>query len=285
MSHTPPPSSPRITLRTIRRWMRQDQPFAMLTCYDATTARWLWRAGVQVMLVGDTAAQMIYGHDSTLPATMQMLLPLTAAVRRGAPHAYIMGDMPFGSYQCGHDLAMENAVQFLTAGQADAVKLEVDQTFLPLVQRMASSGIPVVAHIGSRPQHVLAQGGFQSTGKTPAVAKTIISCAQEMVNAGVTMLLVEAVPEEVTAQIMDIANQGGPNGIVPVIGCGAGPTCHGHVAVLHDILGMTDWQPPFAPPLVQAGQLLQQAAEQWVKQIQEKNYLKTNHPYKMNPLP
>ncbi len=249
----------------------------MLTCYDATTARWLWQAGIKTMLVGDTAAQMIYGFDSTLPATMEMMVPLTAAVRRGAPEAYIMGDMPFGSYQCGDDLALQNAVRFLTDGGADSVKLEVDESFLPLVERMSSAGIPVVAHIGSRPQQVLAEGGFHSTGKTPELAQGVVNCAKRMIAAGATMLLVEAVPSEVSEAIVKIAGERG----VPVIGCGAGPACHGHVAVLHDIMGMTDWQPPFAPPLAPVGQLIEQAARQWNEQIQEKSYLKNDHPYKM----
>ena len=104
----------RTTLRTIKRWVREAKPIAMLTCYDATTASWLWRAGVGAMLVGDTAAQVILGHDSTLPASMDFMVEITAAVRRGAPDAFIMADMPFGSYQCGDDLAVSNAMRFLT---------------------------------------------------------------------------------------------------------------------------------------------------------------------------
>ena len=114
---------------------------------------------MRCLLVGDTAGQMILGHDSTLPTPLPFLLELTAAVRRGAPDSLIMGDMPFGSYQCGEDDAVRNAAAFLTQGGADLVKLEVDASFVPLVERMSHAGIPVVAHLGSRPQTVRATGG------------------------------------------------------------------------------------------------------------------------------
>ncbi|MEE9212907.1 MAG: 3-methyl-2-oxobutanoate hydroxymethyltransferase, partial [Phycisphaeraceae bacterium] len=131
----------RVTLRTLRKWVKAGERFAMLTCYDATTATWLWRGGVRCLLVGDTAAQMILGHDSTLPATMPFMLEITAAVRRGAPDAFVMADMPFGSYQCGQDQAVHNAMRFLTEGMADVVKLEVDASFAPLVERLSHAGV------------------------------------------------------------------------------------------------------------------------------------------------
>jgi 3-methyl-2-oxobutanoate hydroxymethyltransferase len=252
----------------------------MLTCYDATTARWLWRGGVRTMLVGDTAAQMVLGYDSTLPASMAVMIELTAAVRRGAPKAMIMADMPFGSYQCGDDLAMRNASQFLTDGSADWVKLEVDASFAPLVDRMSRAGIAVVAHIGSRPQHVRHEGGFRSSGRTKRDADRIVADAEAMLDAGAEAILIEAVPNEVSQRIVDkaIAHGGDPT---PVIGCGAGNCCHGHVVVLHDVLGMTDWQPPFAPPLASVGQAVADAAGQWVNKVASGQYLKDDHPYKM----
>ncbi len=149
MASTEPAS--RVTLRTLRQWARDGHPFPMLTCYDATTASWLWKGGVRCLLVGDTAAQVILGHDSTLPISVPFLVQLTAAVRRGAPEAFVMADMPFGSYQAGADRAVRNAVRFMTEGTADAVKLEVDESFLPLVTRLAAAGVPVVAHLGSSP--------------------------------------------------------------------------------------------------------------------------------------
>lgn len=287
MSDSPLPT--RITLRTIRNWVQQNEPFPMLTCYDATMASWLWRGGVGCLLVGDTAAQVILGHDSTLPAKMPFMIEITAAVRRGAPDAFVMADMPFGSYQCGDDLAVSNAVKFLTDGMADAVKLEVGPALGPLVARMSDAGVPVVAHIGSRPQHIRARGGYGAVGKTPAQAEELIQTARMMIECGAAMLLVEAVPAEVSAQIVaaaaSLANETTDRPIIPVIGCGAGPACHGHVVVLHDLLGISPWQPPFAPPMADLGQRTLEAANQWAQLVRSGQYLKDNHPYSMKDKP
>jgi len=272
----------RVTLRTIRQWIRSGEPFPMLTCYDATTASWLWRGGMRTLLVGDTAAEMIFGHDSTLPATLPLLVELTAAVRRGAPQAFIMADMPFGSYHSGDDAAMANAVRFMTDGRADAVKLEVDASFAPLVARMVHAGIPVVAHIGSRPQLVRQRGGYGSVGRTQREADEIVALAKQMITLGVTMLLVEAVPAEVSKRIVEIAVAPHTAEPVPVIGCGAGPACHGHVVVLHDLVGLTTWHPPFVEPVSSIGQSLADAAAAWGELVRSGRYLVDNHPYKMS---
>lgn len=271
----------RITLRDWRRWARDKQPFGMLTCYDATTARWLWRGGVHSFLVGDTAAQMVYGHDSTLPATMQQLLDLTAAVRRGAPNALVMADIPFGSYHESEAQAVRNAVAFLKDAGADLVKLEVDASHATLVEKLAHAGVPVVAHIGSRPQQVRATGGFQSAGRLHQEADKIIDTAQLMIAMGASVLLVEAVPDEVSERIMEIAVDPQTGERVPVVGCGAGPACDGHVVVLHDLLGLSDWQPPFAPPVVNLGEQLQQAAKRWADQCADGRYLADGGVYQM----
>jgi 3-methyl-2-oxobutanoate hydroxymethyltransferase len=270
----------RTTLRHLRKWAHDGEKFPVLTCYDATSAKWVYRGGVQVMLVGDTAAQMILGHDSTLPVGMPFMVELTAAVRRGAPDAHVMADMPFGSYQTGDDLAMANAVDFLTKAGADTVKLEVDVYHAPLVKRMAAAGIPVVAHIGSRPQQVRSMGGFHSVGRTQAELAKVVEAAKVMVDAGASMLLVEAVPAEVIREIFEKLPQTA-SGEVPIIGCGAGPDCHGHVVVLHDLLGLTEWQPPFAPPSDNFGQRLTEQAQAWAAKVKSGTYLKFDHPYKM----
>ena len=272
----------RVTLRTVRQWIRAGEKFPMLTCYDATTAGWLWRGGVRTMLVGDTAAEMIFGHDSTLPATMPLLVELTAAVRRGAPSAFIMADMPFGSYHCGEDQAVANAIKFLTDGRADVVKLEVDASFSPLVERMVHAGIPVVAHIGSRPQQVRQRGGYGSVGRSQREADAIVSVAKEMIQRGVTMLLVEAVPAEVSQRIVEIAISPRTMEPIPVVGCGAGPACHGHVVVLHDLVGLTPWHPPFVQPVASLGESLQKAAADWAALVRSGKYLAEDHPYKMD---
>lgn len=272
----------RISLRTLRQWARVGEKFAMLTCYDATTAGWLWRGGVRCLLVGDTAAQMVLGHDSTLPATMDFMVALTGAVRRGAPGALVMADMPFGSYQAGEDEAVANAIRFLKEADADVVKLEVDASFAPLVERLTRAGVPVAAHLGSRPQQVRAQGGYRAAGRTKAEAAELIDQAELMLQRGAAVLLIEATPAEVSQMIVELAQRPcGRRELAPVIGCGAGPACHGHVVVLHDLLGLSSWQPPFAKPMAQIGRRIQEAAANWNQLVQSGAYLKDDHPYHM----
>ncbi len=225
---------------------RERRPFVCLTCYDATTARWLDRAGIEVLLVGDTAAEVILGHPATIHAPLDFMVEITAAVKRGAPRRVVMADMPFLSYQCEPFDAIRNAGRFLTHGAADCVKLEVDRSFAPLVESMSRAGIPVVAHVGSRPQQAKMRGGYFSAGRTAEDAIRVVADASAMEAAGASMLLVEACPPEVTQVIVDRAT-------IPVIGCGAGPGCHGQVVVLQDLLGLSDWQPAFAPPLAAVG--------------------------------
>lgn len=272
----PPPgatTSPApVTLRTIARLVEKGERFACLTCYDATTARWLERAGVPVLLVGDTAAEMILGYASTIHAPLDFLITITAAVKRGAPSTLVMADMPFLSYQADDADALRNAGRFMTEGMADCVKLEVDRSFAPLVQKMARAGIPVVAHIGSRPQQAKLRGGYASAGRTAAEARELIADAAALAEAGAVMLLIEACPAEVSERIVQ-------NTALPVIGCGAGPACHGQVVVLHDLLGLTDWQPSFAKPLATSGHDLIAVAERWVDRVKRNDL--GEHPYKM----
>ena len=272
-------SDKRVTLRTVRKWAKTGERFAMLTCYDATTAKWLYRGGVRTMLVGDTAAQFVLGHDSTLPAPMPFMLEITRAVRRGAPQALIVADMPFGSYQCGADEAMKNAVAFIKDGGADLVKLEVDESHAGLVERLAHAGVPVVAHLGSRPQQVRATGGYQAAGRSPREAGLIVDQAELMIARGASAVLLEAVPDEVAERVVRIARYPEDGEPVPVIGCGAGPACHGHVVVLHDLLKLSDWQPPFAPPVIDLGSQVQAAASAWVRAVSRGEYLRDGGPY------
>lgn len=271
----------RITLRDWRKWAQARQPFALLTCYDATTAKWLWRGGVSSFLVGDTAAQLILGHDSTLPAKMPFMLELTAAVRRGAPNALVMADMPFGSYQVDEAEAVRNAIAFMQDAGADCVKLEVDGSHATLVEKLAQAGVPVVAHIGSRPQQVRVDGGYKAAGRDKREADLLVDTAQLMIAMGATALLVEAVPDDVSRRIVEKARHPRTAERIPVIGCGAGPACDGHVVVLQDLMGMSDWQPPFAPPLATVGQALQDAASKWCQQVQSGRYLAEGGVYHM----
>ncbi len=262
-----------VTIRTIQRWTRDGTKFACLTCYDATTARWFEKAGVPVLLVGDTAAEVILGYPATLHAPLDILIALTAAVKRGAPKCLVMGDMPFLSYQADDAEGIHNAGRFMTEGMADCVKLEVDRSFAPLVHKMARAGIPVVAHIGSRPQHARMHGGYYAAGKTAETARALLEDALSMEEAGAVMVLIEAAPQEVTELIVSRLR-------VPVIGCGAGPTCHGQVVVTHDLLGLTEWQPGFARPLVDMGKHLVGMATAWKERVRTGNL--GDHPYVMS---
>lgn len=263
-----------VTLTTLRRKAAERQAISALTCYDATTARWLDRGGIDVLLVGDTAAEMVLGFSSTLHAPLEFMLTITAGVKRGAPQCFVMADMPFMSYQASSDEAVRNAGRFMTEGMADAVKLEVDASYGDLVHRMSRAGVPVVAHLGSRPQQVRREGGYHAAGRTREEAERIVSEAELMVVSGAVMLLLEAVPAEVSQVVVEAVE-------VPVIGCGAGPACHGHVVVLHDLLGLTDWQPPFAEPRAALGEAMQGAAAAWVELLRTGAYLKDDHPYRM----
>ncbi|MDZ4828660.1 MAG: 3-methyl-2-oxobutanoate hydroxymethyltransferase [Phycisphaerae bacterium] len=264
-----------VTIRTIQRWARDGSKFACLTCYDATTARWFEKAGLPVLLVGDTAAEMILGFPATLHAPLDFMIAITAGVKRGAPKCLVMGDMPFLSYQADDAEGVRNAGRFLTEGTADCVKLEVDRSFAPLVTRMARAGIPVVAHIGSRPQHARLHGGYYAAGKTAETARLLLDDATAMEDAGAVMLLIEAAPQEVTEMIVERSR-------LPVIGCGAGPACHGQVVVTQDLLGLTDWQPGFARPLLNMGRHLLSVAGAWKDRVRTGQL--GEHPYVMSDL-
>jgi len=199
---------------------------------------------------------------------------LTAAVKRGAPNCLVIGDMPFMSYQADEAEGIRNAGRFLTDGCADAVKLEVERSFAPLVEKMARAGIPVIAHIGARPQQSKMRGGYGSVGRSAEEAKSMVSDAIAMEKAGAVMLLIEACPNEVSQRIVETTS-------IPLIGCGGGPACHGQIVVLQDVLGLTPWQPPFAQPLLPLGETLTEAAQRWVRKVRAGDL--GEHPYAMSP--
>ncbi|MFI4916850.1 MAG: 3-methyl-2-oxobutanoate hydroxymethyltransferase [Phycisphaerales bacterium JB060] len=254
-----------VTLATLGGMARRGEAFACLTCYDASTARLLEQAGVHLLLVGDTAAEVILGLPRTIDMPFEVLLALTAAVKRGAPNTVVMGDMPFMTYQAGPDTALENAGRFLVEGKADIVKLEADESYAPLVKRMASAGIPVCAHVGSKPQHVAMTSGYKAQGRTRGQADRVLADARALETAGAAMLLVEAVPSEVADELVAAAG-------VPVIGIGAGTSCHGQVVVLHDVMGLLEKTPGLAQPVANLGPVIREAAMQWVKRVAERDF-------------
>lgn len=239
------------------------EPFACLACYDYTTSRWLDRAGVDVLLVGDSAANVVLGLDTTHGMPMDLAVWLTAAVRRGAERAHVMGDMPFMSYQADDAEAIRNAGRFLSEGGADSVKLEIDASFSPLVAKLTRAGIPVCAHIGSKPQQWALSGGPMVAGRRRADADEILDDAVALEAAGAVMLLIEAVPPEVTERVIAAVS-------VPVIGIGAGSACHGQILVVNDLLGMSDITPRFVDPVASLGQAIKAAGAEWVGRVRDR---------------
>lgn len=252
-----------VTIKTLRRMARDATPFACLTCYDATTARWLERAGVHVLLVGDTAAEMILGYRRTIDMPLEVAVALTAGVKRGAPSTHVMADMPFMSYQADDAQAIRNAGRFLTEGLADSVKIEADATHAPLIAKMARAGIPICAHVGSKPQQAGLTGGYTAAGRTPKQADQIIADAVALEQAGAVLLLIEAVPEDLTRRVMAATT-------VPLIGIGAGPAPHGQVLVLQDLLGLSEAAPPFARPIMSLGPAIRDTVALWVKHVADR---------------
>jgi 3-methyl-2-oxobutanoate hydroxymethyltransferase len=229
----------KITLSALRSKKRKGERITVLTCYDYSTARLMDEAGMDCLLVGDTYAEVCLGHESTLPATMEHMVTIAEAVRRGAPGAYLIGDMPYLSYQVSSEEAIRNAGQFMARAHCDCVKVEVDRRLLRTVERMTGASIPVMAHLGLGPQSVSQIGGYKVQGKSAVDALRIVEDAKLMEQAGVAALLLEAVPTEVAAEITSSTD-------LPVIGCVSGPYCDGQVVVLHDMLGYGVGHPPRA---------------------------------------
>lgn len=248
----------------------------MLTCYDYSTARLMHEAGVPILLVGDSAANVVLGHPSTLPISLSFLIELTAAVRRGAPDALVMGDMPFGSFHQSTAQGVRNVVRMVQLSGCDCVKLEVAPAHGELVRQLADAGVAVVAHMGLRPQSVGVLGGYKAQGRTADAARRIVDLSVAMRHAGAAALLLEATPPEVSAAVVAATD-------IPVIGCGAGPACHAHVVVTHDLLGLTPQQPKFVPRLGEAGTTLKQILGRYVDDVAAGAYPAAQHQYEMPP--
>ncbi|MBO6514214.1 MAG: 3-methyl-2-oxobutanoate hydroxymethyltransferase [Phycisphaerales bacterium] len=252
------------TLKTIKAMTKRKEPFACLACYDATTARWLERAGVPVLLAGDSAAQVVLGFERTIDMPLDFAVHITAAVKRGAPRTLVMADMPFMTYHRSVDEAMGNAARFMTEGMADVVKLEADETQAGVVDRLTRAGVPICAHVGCRPQTSSVTGGPVAAGRTKQLLEQVVNDASALQDAGAVMLLVEAVPDEVTERIMEIAR-------VPVIGIGAGPACDGQILVVNDLIGLTEHPPRFAEPVSSLGEELLRAGQVWVQRVRDRS--------------
>jgi 3-methyl-2-oxobutanoate hydroxymethyltransferase len=263
------------TLGTLQTAKREKRKFAVLTCYDYTTAKLMAEAGVDVLLVGDTYGEVCLGHSTTLRVQLDHLLAVTEAVRRGAPGAYLIGDMPYLSYQVSKEDAIRNAGRFMADAGCDAVKVEVDRRLLPTVEALSAATIPVIAHLGLRPQSIHVHGGYRMQARTADEAQALLEDALLMERAGVVGLLLEAVPSAVAKIVTERVK-------VPVIGCVAGPHCDGTVVVMHDMLGYAAGHPPRAVKrYANLHEVLTQAFREYVADVTEVRFPAAEHELEM----
>jgi len=231
------------------------------TAYDACFARLADEAGVPIILVGDSMGNNVLGYETTLPVNIEDSVSAVAAVARGVKNAMVVGDMPFGSYQCGDDAAMENAVRLVKAG-ADAVKLEGGVRVASLVRRMTEAGIPVLGHVGMTPQSVNEYGGFKKQGKTRESADAIMADAKAIEAAGAFAITLECVPAELAADVTAALK-------IPTVGIGAGPDCDAQWLVMHDLLGLNDSSPSFVKRYAELGDAVRKAFSAYVREVAE----------------
>jgi 3-methyl-2-oxobutanoate hydroxymethyltransferase len=228
-----------VTLPRIAEMKRAGERIVMVTAYDYPSAQIVDEAGVDIVLVGDTAAMVVLGHDATTPVGMDEMLMMTSAVRRGLRHPLLIGDMPFGSYEASNELAIENAQRFVKEAGCAAVKLERGGPSVDRARAIVRSGIPVMGHVGLTPQTATALGGFKAQGRTAETAARLTEEALALQSVGCFAIVFEAIPSAVTEALM-------PKLEIPVIGIGAGPATDGQVLVLHDLLGVyAGHQPKF----------------------------------------
>ena len=231
------------------------------TAYDAALARLADQAGVPMILVGDSLGMSALGYPTTLPVNMSDTLAATAAVARAVTDALVVGDMPFGSYQCGDDEAMRNAVAIIKAG-ADAVKLEGGASVRGLIKRLTAAGIPVLAHVGMTPQSVNAYGGFRRQGKTREDAERVFADAKDVENAGAFAVTLECIPSELAAEITAALK-------IVTVGIGAGPVCDAQWLVIHDLLGLNERVPSFVKKYADLASVVRTAFATYVGEVRD----------------
>lgn len=248
-----------------------------LTAYDATTARLIDEAGLPLILVGDSLGMTMLGYDTTLPVTMAQMLDHTAAVARGAPHALVVADMPFLSYQVSIEQALLHAGGFLKDANADAVKIEGGAFRAALVRTLTRNGIPVMGHIGLTPQSIRELGGFKVQGRLPAAAESLRDDAVALAEAGAFALVLECMPPGLAAAITAAVP-------IPTIGIGAGPACDGQVLVCHDMLGLNDrFQPRFVKRYADLGAQMRTAFAAYARDVQAGTFPGPEHLYDAAP--
>jgi 3-methyl-2-oxobutanoate hydroxymethyltransferase len=257
----------KLTISGLFKKAAEGKPITWLTCYDYPTAYMQEQAGVDMILVGDSLGMTMLGYDSTLPVTMDDMIRHTAAVRRGAPNTWLIGDMPYMSYQPSVETAIRNAGRFMAEAGCDAIKLEGGSAVCDRVRAIANAGIPVVGHLGLTPQSASALGGFRLQGKTAEAAKKIIEDAKALEQAGVFMILLEMVPDRVCQIITERAEN------CLIMSLGSGPYAHGQLLIYHDAFGLyPKFKPRMAKVFADAGAVIRSGLESYVKEVTEKTF-------------
>jgi 3-methyl-2-oxobutanoate hydroxymethyltransferase len=265
----------KLALTQVGEMARRDEKIVMVTAYDHPSGRLADAAGVDLVLVGDSAAMTVLGHDSTVPVTVEEMLMLTGAVTRGVSRALVVADMPFGSFQVSDEDAVRNAIRFVKEAGADAVKIEGAGPTLSRVLALVGAGIPVMGHLGLTPQSATMLGGFRAQGRTAAKARRLLEDALALEQAGCFALVLEAVPAAVAERIGDELS-------IPTIGIGSGPDCSGQVLVLHDLVGLYDGRAPrFAKRYAEIGTEIRAAIEHYAADVRSGAFPAEEHTYAM----
>jgi len=262
----------RITVNDIAAAKLRGDVWPMITCYDALTAGVFDDAGIPVMLVGDSAANVVYGYDSTLPVTVDEMIPLVRAVVRGSRRAMVVADLPFGSYQGSPTQALETAARFMKEAGAHAVKLEGGARVLPQVELLVSAGIPVMAHLGLTPQSVNTMGGYRVQGRGEA-GQTLMQDAKALQAAGAFAVVLELVPADLATTVTKSL-------AIPTVGIGAGATTDAQVLVWQDMAGLTAGKPPkFVKQYADMRSVLSDAVSTWAQEVTAGTYPGPEHEY------
>ena len=266
----------KVTISDLMAQKESGRKITMLTAYDYPTAQMVDQAGIDTILVGDSLGMVVLGYTSTVPVSMEEMIHHTKAVTRGAKYAFIIGDMPFMSYQTGVEKAIENAGRFIKEGECDAVKLEGGSEVAPVVKAIVTAGIPVCAHIGLTPQTATQLSGFKVQGKDAESARNLINSAKDLEKAGAFMVVMECIPDILASMITNELS-------IPTIGIGAGKECDGQVLVYHDTVGLFErFTPKFVKQYIKLGPMIIGALREYKKEVEEGVFPGEEHIFKMS---
>lgn len=266
----------KVTVADFTRMKREKKPIVMITSYDYPTAAIADSVGVDSILVGDSYGMVVLGYDTTIPVTMEELLPVCRAVRRGSSRALLIGDMPFMSFQVSPEEAVANAGRFIKEGGVETVKVEGGKQVVPMVEAITKAGIPVLGHIGVTPQTATLQGGYRVQGKSVEDAERLMQDAIALERAGAFGLVLEMVAEEVAKQVTDRVS-------IPTIGIGSGRYCDGQVLVLHDVLGLYErFTPKFAKKYANLAGQVRDAVGSYTQEVRDRSFPREEHVFRMD---